>query len=273
MPGRFLLACLLLACAAPSAAQRLRYDDPLAALDRPDARLGYADVVNAVDRPSPPEPSPAPEPAGPVRAFYGDRIEWRPQRGRDAFHWDVSAEMGGASNRLWLASVGDGLLGGPIEYVEAQALYSRPLGESGLSLQAGFRRDFVPRPRRSYGVLGLQGNLLEPLYVGAFGFLSNRGELTGRLFAYYDVPIGRRLVLQPAVESEIAGADVPELGIGAGPVYVEGGLRLRYRIAEAFAPYVGLNWERLLGRTARFAREADEAVVDTSLVLGVRSYF
>jgi len=273
MSGRFLLACLLFASAAPAAAQRLRYDDPLIAEDRPHVRLDYAEVVDALDRASPPDASAPSELAGPVRSFYGDRIEWRPQRGRDAFHWDVSAEMGSASNRLWFASVGDGLLGGPIEYVEAQALYSRPLGESGLSLQAGVRRDFVPRPRRSYAVLGLQGNLLEPLYVGVFGFLSHRGELTGRLFAYYDLPLGRRLVLQPAVESEIAGADVPELGIGAGPVYVEGGLRLRYRIAEAFAPYIGLNWERLLGHTARLARENDEAVAETSLVFGVRSYF
>ena len=147
MPGRLILACLLLASAPPAAAQRLRYDDPLAPDDR--VRLEYADVADAMDQPPAPASTPAPEPAGPVRAFYGDRVEWRRQRGRDAFSWDLSAEMGSASSRLWLASAGDGLLGGPIEYVEAQALYSRPLGKSGLALQAGLRRDFVPRPRRS----------------------------------------------------------------------------------------------------------------------------
>jgi copper resistance protein B len=208
-----------------------------------------------------------------VRAFYGDRFEWSPQRGRDAFSWDASAELGGASHRLWLASTGDGLIGGPVEYVEVQALYSRPISESGLALQAGVRRDFVPRPRRTYAVLGMQGNVADAFYVGGFGFLSHRGELTGRLFAYYDLPLVHRLLLQPAVETEIAAADVPELGIGAGPVYVEAGLRLRYRIAEAFSPYVGLNWERLLGRTADFARDAGDEVDNASLVLGVRSYF
>ena len=270
MIGRLCLAGLLLASAAPAAAQRLGYGDVLTG-DGPAPTLAYADVVDAADGPA--APSPAAEAPGPVRAFYGDRVEWRPQRGRDAFNWDVSAEIGSAAHRIWLASTGDGLLGGPIEYVEAQMLYSRPLGETGLQLQAGLRRDFVPRPRRSYAVLGLQGNLTEPLYVGAFGFLSHRGELTGRLFAYYDLALGRRLVLQPAVESEIAAADVPELGIGAGPVYVEAGFRLRYRIAEPFAPYVGVNWERLLGRTARFARLAGDEVDDATIVLGVRSYF
>ena len=31
--------------------------------------------------------------------------------------------------------------------------------------------------------------------------------------------------------------------------------RLRYRIAEPFSPYVGISWDRLVGRTARLARE------------------
>jgi copper resistance protein B len=66
---------------------------------------------------------------------------------------------------------------------------------------------------------------------------------------------------------------VPELGIGAGPIYLEGGLRLRYRIAEPFAPYLGVNWERLLGRTARLARDTGDDVESTQFVVGVRSYF
>jgi copper resistance protein B len=109
--------------------------------------------------------------------------------------------------------------------------------------------------------------------VGTSAFLSNHGEFTGRAFAYYDLPVGDRLILQPAVETEIAGADVPALGIGAGPVYGEAGLRLRYRLNEGFAPYVGINWERLFGRTARMARDEGEDVESTQWVLGIRSYF
>jgi len=257
-----LLCVLPLTAGASAHGQSLSYEDVLGAEHRAGPRLTYAAPAEPVE-------------AGPerVRAFYGDRAEWRPQRGADAYNWDVSAEMGGASHRLWLSTTGDGTFGGPLDYVEAQALYSRPVSASGLAFQAGFRQDFVPRPRRSYAVLGVQGNASEPLYVGAFGFLSHEGEFTARLFAYYDLPLAGRLILQPAIETEAAAADVPELGIGSGPVYVEAGLRLRYRVADAFAPYVGVNWERLLGRTARFAREAGDDVETTNLVIGVRSYF
>lgn len=249
------LAPLLLA-AMPAQAQRLPYEDALA--PEPPPRLDYATQPGGEES---------------VRAFYGDRLEWRPQRGADVWNWDWSAEVGGARHRLWLATTGDGTFGEGFDYFEVQALYSRPLGESGLSLQAGLRQDFVPRPRRSYAVAGVQGNVTDPLYVGAFGFLSRQGEFTARLFTYYDLQLPGPLILQPAAEAEIAASDVPELGIGAGPVYLEAGLRLRYRVAEAFAPYVGVNWERLLGRTATLARDAGEEVESTSFVLGVRSYF
>ena len=252
---------LLLAAAAPATAQHLRYQDVLAADHEVGPRLTYRTVVD-----------PAEEDDG-VPAFYGDRLEWRPQRGADAYNWDVSAQVGGSEHRLWLATTGDGLFGGPLEYLEAQALYSHAVGGSELLIQAGLRQDFVPRPRRSYAVLGVQGNLTAPLYVGAFGFLSHKGEFTGRLFGTYDLElVPDRLILQPAFETEIAAADVPELGIGAGPVYVEAGLRLRYRVQGGLAPYVGVNWERLLGRTARFAREAEEGVEATNFVVGLRAY-
>ena len=142
----------------------------------------------------------------------------------------------------------------------------------GLALQAGVRQDFV-RPRRTYAVLGAQGNLTAPLYVGLFGFLSNQGEVTGRAFAYYDWEPAPRLVLQPYAGIEAAAPDVPALGLGRGLTSAELGLRVRYRIAEPFAPYVGVSWDRLLGRTARFARHAGDDVEATSLVIGLRSYF
>ena len=67
--------------------------------------------------------------------------------------------------------------------------------------------------------------------------------------------------------------DVPELGIGAGLSDVELGLRLRYELAREFAPYVGINWERRVGDSARFARAAGEGASTTSLVMGLRFWF
>ena len=253
----------------PAGEQRLAYENVLEAEHRVGPRLNYESVL---DQPLSP-PAPAASGQEQVSEFYGDRFEWQPQAGGDLFTWDMSGEIGGSRNRLWLAFTGDAVLGGGVEYLEAQALYSRILGESGFALQAGIRRDFLPRPRRSYGVFGVQGSVGALTYVGAYAFLSHRGEFTGRLSAYSDLALTDRLTLQPAAEMEIAGADVPALGIGSGPVYVEGGLRLRYRLREAFSPYVGINWERLLGRTARLAREEGEDVESAHMVLGIRSYF
>lgn len=266
-----LLSLSLLTLPANAAAQRLAYENVLEAEHRAGPRLRYEPVL---DQPMPPPANVSgDDEATSVRAFYGDRLEWRPQRGADAFNWDLSAEIGSARHRLWLAMAGDSTLGGGVDYLEVSALYSRPLGDSELSLQAGVRRDFVPSPRRTYGVVGVQGTIADPFYAGVFGFLSNKGEFTGRAFAYIDLPLTERLILQPAVETEIAADDVPALGIGAGPVYVEAGMRLRYRLHEAFAPYVGVNWERLLGRTARLARNEGEDGDSAYLVLGLRSYF
>ena len=258
-----------MACAAGTAnAQRLDYEDVLVAQHAVGPRLSY----QPVETPAAPLASATDVDEGPVRAAYFDRIEYRGQPGGDGWSWDLSGEIGSQAHRLWLATAGDASLRGGLQYVEAQALYSHPVLDAGLAIQAGVRRDFV-RPRRTYAVLGVQGNVTAPLYLSAFGFLSTQGEVSGRAYAYYDWEPARRLVLQPYAGVEAAAQDIAALGLGRGLTSAELGLRVRYRITEPFAPYVGLSWDRLLGRTARFARETGDGVEATSLVIGLRSYF
>ena len=54
---------------------------------------------------------------------------------------------------------------------------------------------------------------------------------------------------------------------------VELGLRLRYEIVREFAPYVGVEWTRKIGDTARFARAAGEDASSVSFVMGVKAWF
>ena len=75
------------------------------------------------------------------------------------------------------------------------------------------------------------------------------------------------------MEFNLSAQDVPELRLGSGLSSVEAGLRLRYEVVPEFAPYVGVEYERKLGRTARFARAADEDVGGWSFVAGVRLWF
>lgn len=201
-----------------------------------------------------------------------DRLEYRMGKGADGYHWEGEGWIGGDINRFAFKTEGEGEIGGSLESAEVQALYSRAI-DPWFNLEAGVRHDFGPDPDRTYAVVGVEG--LAPYWfeVGAQAFLSNKGDAHLRLEANYDQRITQRLILQPAAEVNIAAQDVPELGIGSGVSDIELGLRLRYEFAREFAPYVGINWERKLGDTARFARAEGEGASATSLVMGVRFWF
>src|SRR3546814_7790121 len=91
--------------------------------------------------------------------------------------------------------------------------------------------------------------------------------------SYYDQRITQRLILQPRVELNLSAQDVPETRIGAGISNAEFGLRLRYEVRREFAPYIGVSYDRKLGKTADYARADGEGVKATSFVIGVRTWF
>jgi copper resistance protein B len=192
--------------------------------------------------------------------------------GKDAYRWDGEAWFGGDINRLTLKSEGEGVFREGIETAEVQALYSRAIGPS-FNVQAGIRHDFQPSPTRTYATIGFEG--LVPRMFEAEGalFLSNKGDLLGRLEGYYDQRITQRLILQPRAELNFSAQDVPENRIGSGVTDAELGLRLRYEIKREFAPYIGISYETKTGRTAEFARANGEGASGTSLVAGIRFWF
>jgi copper resistance protein B len=198
--------------------------------------------------------------------------EYQARKGRDGFRWDGEAWYGGDINRLTLKSEGEGVFGEGIEGAEVQALYSRAIGPY-FNAQAGIRQDLGPGPDRTYATIGFEG--LAPYWFEVEGalFLSNKGDLLARLEGYYDQRITQKLILQPMAEINFALQDVPETGIGSGLSDVELGLRLRYEVVKEFAPYVGVEWARKVGDTARFARAAGEDTNGVSFVMGVRAWF
>lgn len=211
---------------------------------------------------------------GSIRSYriLVDQLEARIRSGRDGYAWDAQAWYGGAVNRLWLKTEGEGAFGGEIEQAEVQALWSRAL-DPWFNLQAGVRYDIRPSPDRGYLALGIQG--LAPYWFevdGAF-FLSEKGDLSARFEGEYDLRITQRLILQPRAELDLAFQDVPELNVGSGLSSAEAGLRLRYEFVPEFAPYVGVQYERAFGDTARFRRLAGEDVGSWSFLVGVRTWF
>lgn len=264
---RGLLLIPLMLVPAPAAAQRLAYEtigDDSLAMHTP--RLDYRPIEGGD------APTEASDREWPQWGLL-DRFEYAVQRGRDAYAWDVSALFGGKRHRLWLGMSGEGPAFRSPDYVEFNAFYTHHLG-GHWDANAGLRHDAQSGADRSYGALGVQYDDGEALWLGAWAYVSNKGEASARLAFYYNQAIGKSpLVLQPSAELDYYGEDVPELGLGRGFGFAEAGLRLRYQADDAFAPYVGLSWSRDLGRTARLTREEGEDPETKSLVMGVRSEF
>ena len=208
----------------------------------------------------------------PVGRFLVDRAETRVRDERDGYLLDIQAWYGGDINRLVVKIEGEGEFGGGVESAEVQALYSRAVGPY-FDLQAGIRYDFEPDPSRVYASVGFEG--LAPGFFDVEGalFLSDRGELMGRLEGYYDQRITQKLILQPRAELNFAAQSSEDIGVGAGLTDAEIGLRLRYDIAREFAPYVGVQYERAFGRTRDFLRDEGESAGGFSFLAGIRFWF
>lgn len=198
--------------------------------------------------------------------------EYQFRNGRDGYRWDGEAWFGGDINRLFVKSEGEGAFRQGVESAEVQALYSRTIGPY-FNLQAGIRQDLGPSPKRTYATVGFEG--LAPGFFELEGaaFLSNKGDLLGRLEGYYDQRITQRLILQPRAELNFAAQDVPENRIGSGLSNAELGLRLRYELRREFAPYIGVSWDRRFGDTARYARADGDSASSKSIVAGIRVWF
>lgn len=198
--------------------------------------------------------------------------EYQVRDGRDGFRWDGEGWFGGDIDRLVVKSEGEGSFGEGVEDAEVRALYSRAIGPY-FNLQAGVRYDFKPNPSRTYATIGFEG--LAPYWFEVEGalFVSDKGDVLGRLKGYYDQRITQRLILQPRAELNFAAQDVPENGIGSGLSDIELGLRLRYEVKREFAPYIGVSYERRLGDSARFSRARGDDVGGPSVVVGLRTWF
>lgn len=200
-----------------------------------------------------------------------ETAEVRPGSGADGYAWDGRAAFGGDIHRFLLKTEGEGA-GSHLEDAEVQGLYSRAVSPYW-NLQVGLRQDLPSGSRRSYATVGIEG--LAPYWFDLEGalFLSDRGDVTARLQGSYDLRLTETLILEPRAEANLAAQDVRNLGIGSGLSDVEVGLRLRYAFAPEFAPYLGVNHSRKVGRTADFARASGDSARDTRLVVGLRAWF
>jgi copper resistance protein B len=257
-------------CTPSASADPRRAGPPAAALTGPD---NAADVVWGIDIMEPSRRAVYTEHGSMVTgAIMIDRLEYHAQKGRGGYSWEGQGWYGGDYDRLWVKSRGEGDLGGSLDSAEVQALWSHAM-DPWFNLQAGLRYDLRPRPDRAHLALGVQGLVPYMLDIDAAAFLSKGGDLSGRVEAEYDQRITNSLILQPRTEINLAAQDRRSIHQGSGLTSIEGGLRLRYQFVPEFAPYLGVEYERDLGRTARFSRAAGERVGGWRAVFGVSAWF
>lgn len=192
-------------------------------------------------------------------------------RGGGDYTWEGEA-WAGDLNRFVLRSYGEGIASHNLESSEIQALYSRAINP-WWNLQLGVRQDIRPTPARTWATLGIEGLAPYGFDVLADTFLSDKGQVTGRIEVSFDERITQRLVLQPRAELNVSVADMPDQRLGSGLDTAELGVRLRYEIARQFAPYVGLDWTLAAGRTADYLRASGESANPGGVVVGLHGWF
>lgn len=211
-----------------------------------------------------------------VNKIMIDQLEYRSNSGSDFLRWDIQGWRGTDYNKFWFKFEGEDEVSSDTADLELQALYSRAIApfwdfQVGARYDASFGSDSPDD--RYLAVIGFQG--LAPYWfeVEPTLFVSDKGDVSARLTATYDLLLTQRMIMQPRLEVNVAATEDREYGIGKGVNDVQVGMRLRYEVRREFAPYVGLAWSREFGDTADFTRADGGEVNILSFVAGFRIWF
>jgi len=202
-----------------------------------------------------------------------NQLEIRNAEGSNPLAWDAEGWIGKDLNKLWLKTEGE-YVSGKVSDMESQALYSRAVAPFW-DMQVGWRHDKLenPAPHRDWLTLGVRGLAPYSFDVDGAVFIGDNGRLAARLKVEYDILFTQRLILVPEIKINVYSRDDPATATGSGLANIETGLRLRYEIRREFAPYIGLNWNRLYGKSADYAREEGGDVDNVRLLVGLRTWF
>lgn len=203
--------------------------------------------------------------------FKADQFEVRDGDGENAAAFEGHLWVGRDLNKLWIKSEIE-VTEDETESAEWQFLYSRAI-DPNWDLQVGLRTDVDPEPERNWLAVGFYGVAPYWFEVDSALFFEEDGQVNLRLEAEYEIMLTQKWVLAPEIELNWYSDDDEELAIASGFAEVEAGIRLRYEITRQLAPYIGVNYESLLGDTRDLADDAGEETSDTQLVAGLRFWF
>ena len=200
--------------------------------------------------------------------FLLDRLEVN----RDGeLAWEASGWIGGDIQKFAIQSEGH-RSDGKISNANVDLLYSRGIRD-WWDVVGGIRKDFGEGADRTWAAVGVQGLAPYKFEVSAMTYFSGGGRMMTTREGEYESVINGRTYLQWRGEAVGRSKAEPMELVGSGLNSASVGVRLRYEIHRQFAPYVGVEHERLFGETARLHRGAGESRSHTSVLAGVRIWF
>ncbi len=194
-----------------------------------------------------------------------DRLEYQ-NSNEKALSWDTSLWVGYDLNKLYFYTEGEKPKEGSTES-ENQLVFSHAIAPFW-DIQYGIGYDKTDHANQTWGVLAISG--LAPYFfeTRAALLIGEDGNIGLRVAAEYEALLTQRLILTPAIESELYTKDTQKIDIGKGLSNITAGLRLRYEIKREFAPYIGIEWRKNFGNTDDFA-----PLNETYVTAGARIWF
>jgi len=205
----------------------------------------------------------------------GEVLDISPRGDESDISWDMNGWYGGDFNRFWLKSEGEHSVTQADRNLDVQVLYGRfvkkfyDLQFGGGVQTATFQGRNVTRGQAVFGVeafVPFKSDLETLLFV------SQDGDVSGRVTFIRDFFATQRLLLQSRIETNVAAQSVEEFAVGSGLNNLELGLRLRYEIRREFAPYIGVSLDHRFFETADFIRAEGKDASQVRLVFGVRAW-
>lgn len=186
--------------------------------------------------------------------------------------YELKFWYGNDYNRLYLNTSGE-FAQNDLEQASTSLMWWRPFStywNTTFGLKQDYDADSTDQTWLGFGISGLA-----PYWFDVEG--SIYGTTTGHsqleLKASYDLNMSQKWVLQPEIELRAYGKTSEEHRYGAGLAKVNTGMRLRYEVAPQFAPYVGFERERFLGKTARLYKASEGRSSSSKVLLGIRFWY
>jgi copper resistance protein B len=223
----------------------------------------------------PPNGWPMPVNDGRPHTFaLADVLDFSPT-GKGDVRWDFEGWRGGDYNRLWFKSEGDQSFTQAERNIDAQLLYGHFMKKyydfqiGGGGETATYQGRNVTRGQM---VVGVEGFVPYEFDLETLLFVSYKGDVSGRLTFWREYLLTQKLILQPRVETNLAGQRVEEFTVGGGLNNIELGIRVRYEIRREWGPYVGLSFDRSFFETADLLRADGRDPSQLRFVFGVRAW-